>query len=214
MIQTCNSKHAHMSHAQKYSDSDVSCMPTNPRACTACSQLSRDVLSVCVWFFVCLLARLASSSPCQQSCRFLACRANFKTCKESHREEEAGHFQIPLNWATVLRAFWASNSYFTFSTIKTKTPPPLSQNQPATDLFLHVTAVRVFHLKAFYPRKRYILLLIIAVIRFSFPLAFVYAYLVTQQISAYDYRRENSRHFVVCDMYKHVTLNTMLHFKR
>lgn len=49
---------------------------------------------------------------------------------------------------------------------------------------------------------------------FSFPLAFVYAYLVTQQIYTYNYRRDNSRHFVVCDMYKHVTLNTMLHFKR
>lgn len=99
-----------------------------------------------------MLDRLASSRPLSTVCHFLACRANFKTCKESHREEEAGQFQIPLNWATVLRAFGRQTVNLPLAPLRLRNPTPLL-NQLATDLFLHVTAVIDFHLKAFFKRK-------------------------------------------------------------
>lgn len=114
--------------------------------------VSKCIYKVCVRLFVCLLDRLASFRRLSTVCHFLACRANFKTCKESHREEEAGQFQIPLNWATVLRAFGRQTVNLLLAPLRLRNPTPLL-NQPTTDLFLHVTAVKYFHLKAFFRRK-------------------------------------------------------------
>lgn len=114
--------------------------------------LSAFTKCVCFCSCACLLDRLASSRPLSTVCHFLACRANFKTCKENHREEEAGQVQIPLNWATVLRAFGRQTVNLPLALLRLRNLTSLL-NQPTTDLFLHVTAVKDFHLKAFFKRK-------------------------------------------------------------
>lgn len=194
-------------------------MPMNPHAFTACLQPSCDVsvcvLSVCVQFFVCLV-RLASSSPCQQFVVFLLAGLTLRHVKRATGKKRQVNSRFPWTGPQYWERFGCQTINFTFSTIKTKKPPPLSQNQPTTDLFLHVTAVKVFHLKASFKKIRYyyLLLLLLLLLFVFFSFGFCLCIFGYSKIYTYNYRRDNSRHFVVCDMYKHVTLNTMLHFKR
>lgn len=135
-IITCNSKRAHISHA------------CPPRASTACSQHSRDVLSVCVRFSVCLSARLASSSPCQQSVVFLLAGLTLRHVKRATGKKRQVISRFPWTGPQYWECFGRQTVTLPLAPLRLRTP-----FFPTTDLFLHVTAVKVFHLKAFFPQK-------------------------------------------------------------
>lgn len=147
---------------------------------SACLQFTVSKCSVpSVYVRLCVSVSQASKlQPLSTVCHFLACRANFKTCKESHREEEAGQFQIPLNWATELRVFGCLTVNLPLASLKLRNPT-LLPNQP---LIPACYFCQSFPSNRFFPSINTINHSYYCCYSFSLSLAFVYAYLVTKQV--------------------------------